>query len=67
MHDANKYNGYERMTEYSANVLYVLGLISVGDEATEAGRMLGLMGLPNDNTMMNRSFGIIEDRVGRFV
>jgi hypothetical protein len=58
---------YERMTDYAINVLYVLGFISVGDGPTEAGRILGLMGLPNDTTMMNRSFGIIEGRVGRFV
>jgi hypothetical protein len=67
MHADDKYNSYERMTDYAANVLYVLGLISVGDGATEAGRMLGLLGLPNDTTMMNRSFGIIEERVSRFV
>jgi hypothetical protein len=67
MHINDKYNSYERMTDYAANVLYVLGLVSVGDGATEAGRLLGLMGLPNDTTMMNRSFGMIEERVGRFV
>jgi hypothetical protein len=66
MHDNDKYNSYERMTDYAANVLYVLGFISVGDGATEAGRLLGLMGLPNDTTMMNRSFGMIEETVGRF-
>jgi hypothetical protein len=59
-------DNYERMTDYAANVMYVLCLISVGDGATEAGRILGMMGLPNDTTMMNRSFGIIEERVGRF-
>jgi hypothetical protein len=64
MHVNDKYNQYERMTDYAANVLFVLGLISVGDGATEAGRLIGLMGLPNDTTMMNRSFGIIEERVG---
>jgi hypothetical protein len=58
---------YERMTDYSVNVLNVLGFISVGDGHTEAGRMLGLLGLPNDTTMMNRSFSIIEERVGPFV
>jgi hypothetical protein len=67
MHDDEKYNSYERMTGYAAKVLYVVGLISVGDGATEAGRLLGLMGLPNDTTMMNRSFGMIEERVGKYV
>jgi hypothetical protein len=58
---------YERMTDYAINVLYVLGFISVGDGSTEAGRLLGLLGLPNDTTMMNRSFGIIEQRIGKFM
>jgi hypothetical protein len=29
----------------------------------EAGRLLGLLGLPNDTTMGTRSFGIIEERI----
>jgi hypothetical protein len=58
---------YERMTDYAANVLYVLGFMSVGDGPTEAGRLLGLLGLPNDTTMMNRSFGIIESRIAKHV
>jgi hypothetical protein len=61
-------HAHERMTDYAINVLYVLGFISVGDGCTEAARLPGLLGLPNDTTMMNRSFGIIiEDRIGRFV
>jgi hypothetical protein len=66
IHEADD-DKYERMTDYAVNVLYVLGFISVGDGSTEAGRLLGLLGLPNDTTMMNRSFGIIEQRIGRFV
>jgi hypothetical protein len=58
---------YERMTDFAVNVLYVLGFISMGDGHTEAGRLLGLLGLPNDTTMMNRSFGIIEERIGPFI
>jgi hypothetical protein len=58
IHDNERYQ-YEKMTTYALNVLYVLGFMSVGDGHTEAGRMLGLLGLPNDTTMMNRSFGII--------
>jgi hypothetical protein len=65
MHDGG--DNYERMTDFAVNVLYVLGCISVGDGHTEAGRMLGLLGLPNDSTMMNRSFGMIEDRIGPFI
>jgi hypothetical protein len=55
---------HEKMTDYALNVLFVLGFISVGDGATEAGRLLGLLGLPNDTTMMARSFGVIEERIG---
>jgi hypothetical protein len=65
--DDNFSGSYERMSDYAVNVLYVLGFISVGDGSTEAGRLLGLLGLPNDTTMMNRSFGIIEQRIGKFV
>jgi hypothetical protein len=34
------------------------------DGCTEAGRLLGLLGLPNDTTMESRSFTIIEERIG---
>jgi predicted RNA-binding Zn-ribbon protein involved in translation (DUF1610 family) len=64
---ANDDYKYEKMTDYALNVLYVLGFISVGDAHTEAGRLLGLLGLPNDTTMMNRSFGITEERLGPFI
>ena len=39
----------------------------MGDAHSEAGRLLGFLGLPNDTTMMNRSFGIVEERVGPFI
>jgi hypothetical protein len=67
LHIDERVKNYERMTDYAVNILYVLGFISVGDGHTEAGRLLGLLGLPNDTTMMNRSFGIIEDRVGPYI
>jgi hypothetical protein len=57
-------DNFERSTDYAVNVLYVLGFIAVGDGCTEAARLLGLLGLPNDTTMEGRSFTIIEDRVG---
>jgi hypothetical protein len=41
---------YERMTDFAVNVLYVLGFVSMGDAHSEAGRLLGLLGLPNDTT-----------------
>jgi hypothetical protein len=53
----------ERSTDFAINVLYVLGFIGMGDGPTEAGRLLGLLGLPNDTTMGTRSFGIIEERI----
>jgi hypothetical protein len=57
-------DGYERMTDQALNVLYVLGFISMGDAHTEAARLLGFCGLPNDTTMKSRSFSMIEERVG---
>jgi hypothetical protein len=53
----------ERSTDYALNILYVLGFIACGDGCTEAARILGLLGLPNDTTMETRSFNIIEDRL----
>jgi hypothetical protein len=58
----------ERSTDFAIiNVLYVLGFICCGDGGTEAGRLLGLLGLPNDTTMQSRSFGIIEERISPFI
>jgi hypothetical protein len=65
MHGDN--DKFERMTDYALNVLYVIGFISMGDAHTEAGRLLGLCGLPNDTTMKGRSFSMIEERVGPFI
>jgi hypothetical protein len=59
----SKSTSHERSTDYAINVLYVLGFISVGDGCTEAARVLGVLGLPNDTTMESRSFTIIEDRL----
>jgi hypothetical protein len=53
----------ERSTDYSINVLYVLGFMAAGDGATEAARLLGLLGLPNDTTMESRSFTLIESQI----
>ena len=54
----------KRSTDFAVNVLYVLAFLSCGDGGKEAGKLLGLLGLPNDTTMESRSFGIIEDRIG---
>jgi hypothetical protein len=53
----------ERNTDFAVNVLYVLAFIGMGDGPTEAGRLLGLLGLPNDTSMGTRSFGIIKERI----
>jgi hypothetical protein len=63
MHEEQE-DGYERMTDFAVNVLYILGFVSSGDGCSEAGRLLGLLGLPNHTTMESRSFGIIEERLG---
>jgi hypothetical protein len=41
----------KRTTDFATIILYVLGFISAGDGGTEAARLLGLLGLPNDTTM----------------
>lgn len=56
-------DNFERMTDFAVNVLYVLTFLSIGDGCTEAARLLGLLGLPNDTTMESRSFSIIEERI----
>jgi hypothetical protein len=58
---------HNRSTDYAINVLWVLGFISVGDGCTEAGRLLGILGLPNDTTMESRSFTIIEARISLYI
>jgi hypothetical protein len=55
----------ERSTDYAINILYVVGLLSCGDGCSEAAKLLGLLGLPNDTTMEGRSFGIIKERISR--
>jgi hypothetical protein len=57
----------ERNTDAAINILYVLGFMSVGDGCTEAGRMLGLLGLPNQTTMESRSFTAIEERISPYI
>jgi hypothetical protein len=53
-------DNFERTTDYALNVLYVFG-----EGPTEAGRLLGLLGLPtNDTTMESHSFGIVEEKIG---
>jgi len=53
-----------RTIDWQTNVLYMLAFLSVGDGGTEAGRLLGLLGMPNATTFGPRSFSIIEEHVG---
>jgi hypothetical protein len=62
-HRVHREDGKERMSDYAINLLYVLGFLSCGDGGTEAGRMLGLLGLPNNTTMERRSFTMLEERM----
>ena len=39
----------------------------MGDAHSDVGHLLGILGLPNDTTMMNRSFDFNEDRIGPFM
>jgi hypothetical protein len=57
----------ERSTDFAINVLFVLGALTCGDGSTEAARMLGVLGLPNDTTMQSRSFGVIEERISPII
>ena len=58
------FDNRERNTDYAINIIYVLGLISVGDGCVEAARLCGLLSLPRDTSMEKRSFPIIEERIG---
>jgi hypothetical protein len=49
-----KVDDRNRSTDYSINVLYVLEFLSSGDGCTEASKMLGILGLPNDTTMQSK-------------
>lgn len=51
----------DRSTDFALNCQCVLSVTCNGDGPTEAGRMLGLLGLPNDTTMDSGSFGVRKD------
>jgi hypothetical protein len=52
-----------RLTDYAANVLFVLGFLSVGDGGREAQRLLGLLDLPNLTSMESKTFMRIEKEI----
>jgi hypothetical protein len=63
----NNRDNFNRMTDYALNVKYVIAFLSWGDGSTDAARLLGFMGLPNDTTMEKRSFSIIENRIAPLI
>jgi len=59
--DEKSNDNYNRNTDYAVNVLYVLRMMCNGGGCSEATKILGLLGLPNDTTIEGRSFHIIEE------
>ena len=53
----------QRQTDYAINILWVLGFLTSGDGGTEAGRLMGLLGLPHSTFMQKRFFTSIESRI----
>jgi hypothetical protein len=62
-HLFHREDGRKRMSDLAMNLLYVIGFLSYGNGGTEAGGVLGLLGLLNDTTMERRSFTTIEERI----
>ena len=58
---------YERSTYCAIKVLCVCGFLAMGDSGSEAAKLLGLLGLPNDTTMETRSFSAIEKRMSPII
>jgi len=53
-----------RNIDFETNVLFVLSFLTSGDGGVEAGRLCGMLGLPNSTTMAPRSFNIVEEYIG---
>ena len=53
---------YERITDYAANIQWVLAFMASGDGGKEAERLLGMLGLPNSTTMENMVFAVVQCR-----
>jgi hypothetical protein len=56
-----------RLTDYAANVLFVLGFLSVGDGGREDERLLGLLDLPNLTSMEKTTFTRIENEIAPMI
>ena len=59
----DKKTNHDTLTDYSINVLYVLGFLTVGDGGSEAQRLLGLCDLPNYTSMEKKTFSRIEQTI----
>ena len=64
---ASNHDGYDRLTDYAVNCIYDISFIASGDGPTEAEKLLGLLGMPNDTSMGSTTFKRIEDRLGCFI
>jgi len=53
-----------RNIDFAANVLFVLAFLTSGDGGVKAGRLCGMLGLPNSTTMAPRWFATIEEHIG---
>jgi hypothetical protein len=56
-----------RLLDYAANVLFVLGFLSVGDGGREANHLLGLLDLPNLISMESKTFVRIEKEIAPII
>ena len=57
----------DRLTDYAVNCIYVLAFLACGDGPSEAEKLLGLLGLPNDTTMGSTTFKRVEQRIGPLI
>jgi hypothetical protein len=56
-------HGTQDLHRYTVNVIFVVATIANGDGASEASRLLGMLGLPRPQTMGATNFSLIEDRI----
>ena len=52
--------GNIKISDYAVNVLYVLGFLTLGDGGTEAQKVMGMLGLPNIQSMEKSTFPKVE-------
>jgi hypothetical protein len=57
-------NGSQRIMDFAANVLYVLGFLTSRDGGSEVQKVLGMLGLPVIQSMEKDVFRKVENAVG---